>query len=151
MQQAQPRLHPDHAAQQIGGRDPGLIEEPDVSARSEKRDAQSRGCGAVGDRAGESDGELADALIRVFLAFGVGVGKEAADGQHENRAQPQAEPCGDEEARDFAHDHGGDEDKKKADAAQPALRGAEAKAHHRQEQEKRVDAQLDAHPSAQRN
>jgi hypothetical protein len=31
-----------------------------------------------------------------FLAFGIGVGKEAADGQQQNGAQAQAQPGGDD-------------------------------------------------------
>ena len=48
VEQAQARLHPDHTTEKIGGRDPRLIEKPDVSAGPEQRDAQRRGCGATG-------------------------------------------------------------------------------------------------------
>jgi hypothetical protein len=151
VQQTKTRLHPDQAAEKIAGRNPGLIEEPDISACSENRNAQSRGCDATGDWSSKSNGELAHALIRVFLTFGIGVGEQASNRKYENRAQAQAEPCRNEEAGDFANDYRGDEDKKKTKAAQPALRSAETKTHYRQEQEKGVDAQLDAHPTAQRN
>ena len=44
---------------------------------------------AVDDGAGEGHGKLAEALVRVFLALGIGVGEQAADGEQQDGAQAQ--------------------------------------------------------------
>ncbi len=92
---------------------------------------------------------LADAL----LALGIGVGEETADGQQQNGAQAQAEPGGDHEAGGFADQDGGDQHQEEAQAAThaAAVGGAERQADQGQDGKEGVDAQLDAHPAAQRN
>ena len=89
--------------------------------------------------------------LAILLALGVGVGKQAADGQQENGAQAKAEPCGDQQPGNFAHDDGGHQNEEQAEAAPPAVGSAEAETHHGQQREKGMDAQFDAHPAAQRN
>ena len=106
--------------------------------------------GQVGHRAGEGDGELAAALVGVLLAFRVGVGKQAADGEQQNGAQAKIEPGGNQEPCGFAHDDGGHEDKK-SKAARPAVVGADAQKDKGEQREEDVDAQLDAHPTSQRD
>ncbi len=96
-------------------------------------------------------GELADALVGGFLAFGVGVGEEAADGEQEHGAQAQAEPRGDHEARGFADETAATQNEEKAKAAQDSVGGAEAEADQGESREEDVDAHLHAHPSAQRD
>ena len=92
MEQSEAGLHPDHAAQQVGRSDPGLVEEMDVAARAQKRGRQRNGGGEICHGAGQRESKLPDAPIGVFLALGVGVGIEAADGKHENGAKPQTQP-----------------------------------------------------------
>ena len=151
MQQAEAGLHPHHAAQQVGGCDPGLVEELDVAARAQKRRGQHQRRGQVGQGAGQRQGKLPAALIGVFLAFGIGVGKQAADGKQQNGAQAQAEPGGDQQARDLAHHDRGHEHEEQPQAARHAVGGAQPQADQRQQGEEGVDAHLDAHPTAQRN
>ncbi len=151
MQDAEAGLHPDHAAQQIGGSDERLAEKLDVSACAEEGERE-RACGEqVGDGPGEAEHELARAVIGAFLAFGVGVGEEAADGQHENSTQAQAEPGGGEKACGFADEDGDGERKEEAEAACPAVIAGEAEAHEGQQRIERVDAQFYAEPAAQRD
>ena len=113
--------------------------------------ASSKRGGQIGQRTGQRHGKLAAALIGVLLALGVGVGKQAADGQQQNGAQPQAQPCGHQQARGLAHDDRGHHHQKQAQSARPAVRGAEHQADDSQQGEEGVDAQLDAHPTAQRD
>lgn len=144
-------LHPDHAAQEVGGGDPGLVEEAGIAAGAENDGSHGHGGCRIGDRAGKGHGELANALIGVLLAFRIGIGEESADGEQEHGAEAQAETRGDDEAGGFADEDGEYDDEEEAEAARPAFRGADAKADEGEQREKGVDTQLDAHPTAQRN
>ena len=110
-------LHPDHAAQEVGGRDPRLVKEADIAAGSEEDGCYGKGGGSIRDRAGKGHSKLANALIGVFLAFRVGVREEAADGQQKDSTETQTEPGGDDEAYDFAHHCGEHDDEEEAEAA----------------------------------
>ena len=151
MEDAKAGLHPDHAAEEVGGGDPGLIEEADVAAGAHKADAERERREEVGEGSGEGDGELAGAAIGVFLAFRVGVGEEAADGEQEDGAEAEAEPGGDEEAGGFADDDGGNEDEEEGKAASYAVGGAEAQAHEGEQREECVHPQFNTEPTTQRD
>jgi hypothetical protein len=151
VQNAEAGLHPNHAAQEPGSGNPRMGEEADVSSGANEGGGQHESRGAIGDGAGKGHGELAEALVGVFLAFGIGVGKEAADGKEEDGAKAKVEVGRRDEARRFADNDGDDEHHEQAEAAQPSVRGAEAETHHREQWEKGVDAHLDAHPPAQRD
>ena len=115
----QANLHPDQAAKEMAGGDEGLVEEVNVAARACECDGQHQGGGDVGERSGEGEDELGASLAGALLAFRVGVGKEAADGQQQHGAQAQAEPGGDDEARGFSyHDRANKNEKQHKAAAQ---------------------------------
>ena len=151
VQQRQPDLHPDHAAQQVSRGDERLVEEADIAACAGEGGGQHQRRRQVGDRAGEGKNELGAAAVGILLAFGVGVGEEAAEGQQQHGAQAQAQPRGDDEAGDFAGQNGGNQHQEQAEAAAYPGGGAERQAHERQDGEEGVNAHLDAHPAAQRD
>ena len=151
VQEAEAGLHPNGAAQQISGGDKGLGEELVIAACAQEQGGQHQRRGPVGQGTGQRHGKLAAAAVGALLAFRIGVGEESADGEQENGADAQTKPCGDQDAGGFTHHHGGYQDQEKAQAARHAVRGAEQQAHHRQQREEGVDAQLDAHPTAQRD
>ena len=99
---------------------------------------------------GERHGELAEALVGGFLAFGIGVGEESADGEQKHGAKLEIEIGGHHQARNLAHNHGRYADEEEAKAAQNSVSGAEAETDQRESREKDVHAHLHAHPSAQR-
>ena len=120
---------------------------------SDKDAGQDAGSGQVGDGAGEAEDKLGGSLGRAFLAFRVGVGKESADGEQEDGAQAETEPGGDNEAGRLADQNRRNQHQEEAQAATDAFlfRSAERQADQRQQGEEGVDAQLDSHPTAQRN
>ena len=122
VQEAEAGLHPYHAAQQISGGDQGLGEEMDIAAGAQERGGQNQGRGAVGEGTGEGHGKLAAAAVGVFLAFRIGVGKEAADGKQKNGAQAQTEPGGDQQASGFADEDRGNQYQEEAQAARHSRR-----------------------------
>ena len=75
----------------------------------------------VGERADEGHGKLADSLVGFFLALGVGVCKEAANGEQHDGANAKPELGRHEEARRFAHDDCKRQDQKEPEAARPAV------------------------------
>ena len=82
--------------------------------------ASARPVAQIDDGAGERHGKLAEALIGVFLAFRIGVGEEAADGEQQDGAKAQAKIGSHDEARNFSHEYRRDEDKEEPEAAKPA-------------------------------
>ena len=48
MQDGQTGLHPDHAADQVGGGDPGLADEVEIAAGTEEDGGENQGGDAVG-------------------------------------------------------------------------------------------------------
>ena len=148
VKQAEEDEEPDEGAQKMGGRDKGKIEEADIAARAE--DGSDGGeCGEeIGQRAGGGENELTRAAVGDFLAFRVGVGKEAADGEKEDGAEAQAEPRGHEKACGFAHHHGGHKQKENCEAARPAVGTADGEEHEDEQREEDVDAHFDAQPTA---
>ena len=149
VQEGQAGLHPHHAAQQVCGSDERLAEQADVAPCAQKGGCQNHGRGGVGNRTGKCDSELTRVLVGFFLALGIGVGKQSANGQKENCAQPKAKPGCHQQARRFPYNHRRCEYQEQANAAQDSVRGAENQAHDRQQREKGVDAYLNTHPSAQ--
>ena len=91
------------------------------------------------------------ALVGDLLAFGVGVGKQAADGQQQHGAQPQSQPGSHQQPRGFAHRDRGHQDKEESQSARPAVACADGEEHQHQQREEDVDAHLHAHPTAQRD
>ena len=81
------------------------------------------------------------AVIGFFLALRVGVGKQAADGQQQNGAQAQTQPCRNQQARGFAHGNGGHEKKKERQSARPPVCAADGKQHQNEQRKEDVDAQ----------
>ncbi len=59
----------------------------DVSTGADEGCRKHQRRGAIDDRAGERHGKLAEALVGGFLAFRIGVGEEAADGEQQDGAQ----------------------------------------------------------------
>ena len=149
--QRQAHIHPDQAAQQMGRGNERHVEEVDVAARACECGGQHQRGGDVGQRSGERQNELGASLAGAFLAFGIGVGKEAADGQQQHGAQAQAEPGGDHEAGRLTHQHRGNKYEKQHKTLAQAFRGAERQADQGEQGKEGVDAQLDAHPTAQRD
>ncbi len=148
---AQAGLHPHHAAQQIGGGDERLVEKLEIAAGAQKGSGQHQRRGQVGQRTGQRHGKLPAALVGVLLAFGIGVGKQAADGQQQNGAQPQSQPRRHQQPRGLPHHHRRHQHQKQAQAARHAVGSAQPQANDRQQREKGVDAHLHAHPTAQRD
>ena len=127
----------------------GRGEELNVSAgTNEGRGDHERG-DEVGHGAGESHGELANALVGGFLAFGIGVSEEAADGEQEDGAQLEIEVRRNDEARSFTDKDGCDAEKEEAESAQDSGAAAEAETDEGKGGEEDVHAHLHAHPSAQ--
>ena len=122
MQHAQAGLHPHHAAQQVGGGDEGLVEEPYIAAGAQKRSGQHQRRGSVGQRTGQRHGKLPAALVGILLALGIGVGKQPADGQQQNRAQPQSQPRRHQQPRRLAHRDRRHQHEEQAQAARHAVR-----------------------------
>ena len=83
--------------------------------------ARTNAGGQVGHRAGERPGATGRCPVGVLLAFRVGVGEQAADGEQKNGAQAQTEPGGNQQARGFADDDGGNEQQEQDQAARPAV------------------------------
>jgi hypothetical protein len=61
------------------------------------------------------------------------------------------QPRSHQQPRGFPHHHRRHQHHEQAQAAHPAVGGAQTQANHRQQREKGMNAQLDAHPTAQRN
>ncbi len=151
MEQAQKRLHPDEAAQQMRGCDEGMIEETDVAAGAEDDAGSGERRAYICEWAGSGQDELPGAAAGDFLALRIGVGEQAADGEKENGAQAQAEPRGNQEARGFANDDCRDEDEKEGEAARPSAGATHGEQHEYEQREEDVDAELNTHPAAQRD
>ena len=118
--QAHEDLHPHRAAQQVCGRDERLCEEVHIAAGAQEHGSQHQRRGPVGQGTGERDGKLPYAGVCVFLALGIGVGEESADGEEENGAQAQSEPGGDEQACGLPYRDGRCNDQEQADAPRQA-------------------------------
>ena len=96
----------------------GRAKQMHVAACANKGGGQHE-CGhAVRNRSDECHGELAEALVRGFLAFGVGVGEESADREQKHGAQLEIQIGSHHQARGFAHHHRKNADKEKDEAAQ---------------------------------
>ena len=149
--QRQSHIHPDQAAQKMGGGDEGLVEKMNVAACACECGGQHQRRGQVGQRPGEGEDELGASLAGAFLALRVGVGEEAADGQQQHGAQTQAEPGRGDEAGGLADQDRGNKNEKQHEAAAHSVFGAERKTDQGEQGEEGVDAQLDAHPAAQRD
>ena len=128
VQQAQAGLHPHHAAHQRSGGDPRLGKKFDIAAGAQKRCGQQQRRGQVRQRTGQRQGKLPAALAGALLAFRVGVGKQSADGQQQNGAQPQSQPCGHQQPRRLAHHHCSHQHKEQPQAAPNAVRAAQRQA-----------------------
>ncbi len=114
------------------------------------RGQQQRG-DQVGQGTGQSHGKLPAALAGAFLALRIGVGKQSADGQQQNGAQPQSQPGSHQHPRRLAHQHGEDNHQKQGQAARRPVGRIEDQAKDGQKREKSMDAQFHAHPTAQRD
>jgi hypothetical protein len=151
MQKTQTRLHPHHAAYQHPGGDPRLGKEFYISAGAKKRRSQQQRRGHVCHGTGQRHGKLSAALAGAFLTFRVRVGKHSADGQQQNGAQPQTQPCRYHQPRRLAHYYCGHQHKKQSQAAPNAVGTAQRQANQRQKRKEKMDANLDAHPTTKRN
>ena len=116
-----------------------------MAAASGKRRAQ------VCQRPRQRQRKLPGAPVGVLLAFGVGVGKQAADRKQQNGAQPQSQPCRHQQPRGLAHHDGRHEKNKRASPRGQPSAAADGEQHQDQQREEDVEAHLHAHPSAQRN
>jgi len=135
----------------VASRDEGMIEERHTAAGA-KDDA----CGGerradVRERTGQREDKLAAALTRDLLTLGIGVGKQAANGQEQNGTEAKAQPRRRDDPCRLTHGHGRHKKKKKHKGARPTVRTADGKQNQDEQREEDVDAHLHTQPSAQRN
>ena len=130
-----------------------LGEQIEAACRAQKSGRQHQRRCAIGQRARASaSGKLSAALVRILLAFRVGVGEQPADRQQQNGAQPQTQPRRHHQPHRFAHQHARPEHQEKAQARASCRREALRPRHTTaSKQEEGVDAHLHTHPSAQRD
>ena len=88
VQKTQSSLHPYHAAHQRCGRNQRLGKKIYIAARTQKGRGQQQSRCQVGHRTGQRQGKLPASLAGALLTFRVSVGKESANGQEQNGAQP---------------------------------------------------------------
>jgi 16S rRNA (guanine966-N2)-methyltransferase len=151
MEYAEAGLEPDGAAEKPLGADEGLFEEADVSARAEEGGGESQSGEQVGEGAGGGEKDLAGAVAGAILAFRIGVGEHAANGQQKDSAEAEVEGRGDEEASGFSYGDGENEREKERKATRGSDRGRKHEADGDEQQKEGVDAQFDTNPAAKRN
>ena len=91
-------------------------------------------------RTGQRHGKLSAALAGAFLALRVGVGKESADRQQQNGAQPQSQPGSHQQSCRLSHRNRCHQHQKQRQAAPHAIRIAEQKTDDCKKREKSMDA-----------
>ncbi len=146
---AEDDLHPDEAAQDVAGGDPGLREQRDVRLEAIAGAEQQQADGEVGDGAGEHQ-EAGVGFLCVGVLRGGGEGHEAADGEKKERAQTKTNVGCCDGACDFANEHGGAHRQPQRYAAGGAAIFDDGEDHgdDEQKQERDVNAQIDIHEPA---
>ena len=146
---AEDDLHPDQAAQDVAGRDPGLGDERDVRLEAVAGAEQEQADAEVGDGTGEHQ-KAGAGFGCVGVLRGSGESHEAADGEKEQRAQTETNVGCCDGARDFANEHGRAHSEPQRYAAGGAAIFDDGEDHGDDEQkhERDVNAQIDIHEPA---
>lgn len=151
VESAKQELHPNKAADHARSAEQGEDEDLDAGVGSESDGDENESGGEVGNRTGEDERVVSGALVGVFLAFGVGVGEQGADGEQQDGAQAQAQAGSDDETRNFAHGEGTEQHEIEGEPAAHAGRAGDTEEDDSDQGNKNVHAQFNACPLAQGN